>query len=171
MSPADSGGYRRRLTLKPPAVLHLGVLDQPYATAGKRSTKVMTTFAVAQILERHYGLFSLFWQARGADVAEDMGEALKGSFEAMLMGQAVHPYGAAMSRIEHRFRQFISNREIERMQFAPRTRIADRALLTIPTKAALLGVSHRHGKVSRGPRRASFRDSGMLETSFRAWVT
>lgn len=171
MSPADSGGYRRRFTLKPPTVLHLGVLDQPYATPGKRSAKVMTTFEVAKILERHYGLFSLFWQAHGQDAADDMSESIKASFEGVLLGQAIHPYGSAMSKIGHRFRQFLSNREIERMQFAPRTRIADRALLKIPTQAALDGVTHRHGKVSRGARRASFRDSGLLETSFRSWVT
>lgn len=170
MAPADSGFYGRRLALKPPTVLHLGVLDQPYATPGKRSQKVMTTFEVAKILERNYGLFSLFWQAHGADAAEDMGEALKASFEAMLMGQAIHPYCSAMSKIEHRFRQFLSNREIERMQFAPRTRIADHALLQIPTKAALKGIRHRHGKVSGGSRRPSFIDSGLLQTSFRAWT-
>lgn len=167
---APARGWRSADTISPGKrlTLHLGVLDQPYSNA----RKPMTTYQVAKILERNYGVMQMFWDAHGQDCATDMEEGLKGAFEAFLMGQHIDPFGSGMQSIERRFREFISTREIERLGFAPRTRIAGHALLQIPTKAALRGVSHRLAKPNArsNPRRPSFRDTGMYMNSFRSWV-
>lgn len=173
---APARGWRPSTALFQPGkrlTLHLGVLDQPYDTPGKRSRKVMTTYGVAKILERNYGVMQMFFDAKGQSVmAPAMEESLKGAFEAFLMGRAIDPFGRSMQAIEHAFRQFISSQEVERAGFAPRTRITGRALLQIPTKAALRGVNHRLSRpYARGnPRRPSFRDTGMYVASFRAFV-
>ena len=154
--------------------LHLGVLEQPYDTAGKRSAKVMTTYDVAKILEKNYGVMGMFVQQYEEPIAEYMTESLQGALEAFLMGQAVDPFGRGTQGIERMFREFISTREVERAGFAPYTRISGRrpSLMQIPTKAALRGVNHRLARpYARGnPRRPSFRDTGMYMNSFRAWT-
>jgi hypothetical protein len=170
-----SGQWRPSDTISPGKrlVLHLGILEQNYDTPGVRSRKVMTTYTVAKILERNYGVMQMFWDVHGQDVATDLEESFQGALEARLMGHTVDPFGRGMQSVERRFREFISTREVERQGFAPRTRLAGRALLQIPTKAALRGVNPRlaHPYSSRNPRRPSFNASGIYMGSFRAWVS
>lgn len=158
-------GSKQRLTL------HLGMLEQPYDTPGKRSSRPMTTYDVARILERNYGIMQMFYDAHEKDIGRDIEHSLGGALESLMMGQKVDPWGSAMGAIKDRFSRFLSAREVERVGFASRTRVRDRALLQIPTKAALKGIRHRFGKVIRGDRRPSFIDIGLYETSFRAWVS
>ena len=102
-----------------------------------------------------------FWRVHGNDVAKAVEHSLAGSLEALLIGQVVDPFGAAMSQIENDFRDFISSREAERVGI-PGT----------PTQAALRGVNHRlrHPYRKSNPRRPSFRDTSLYMTSFRSWV-
>lgn len=157
MSPPDSysrQGVAARLTL------HLGTLVQPYRARGRKSTGI-TTGDVAQILEDKYGLFSAFYRAHDRDVAKAIEDSLGGAMEALLMGQTVNPWGRGMQAIQKEFRDFISSKEAERVGI-PGT----------PTAAALQGVNHRlkHPYAKKNPRRPSFRDTGLLMASFRAWV-
>jgi hypothetical protein len=78
-----------------------------------------------------------------------------------MMGQRVDPWARGMGKIEQRFRDFISLREVERV-----------GIPGVPTKAALRGISHRllHPYARSNQRRPSFRDTGLYMNSFRAWV-
>jgi len=137
--------------------LHLGVLVQPYGN-GRRA---VTTGDVAGFLEDRYGVMAAFYRVHGTDVARAVEDGLGGALEALLMGQAVDPYGRAGAQIRQAFQRFILTREAERVGI-PGT----------PTLAAQRGVSHRkkHPYARREPR-PSFRDTGMYVNSFRAWVT
>jgi len=141
--------------------LHLGVLVQPYRARSRRVGAV-TTGDVAEILEARYGLMAAFYRVHQEEVVEAVGNSLSGAFETLMMGQRVDPWGEAMQSIQSAFRKFISSREAERVGI-PGT----------PTKAALRGVNHRlkHPYRKSNPRRPSFRDTGLLMASFRAWVS
>jgi len=141
--------------------LHLGVLVQPYRARSRRVGAV-TTGDVAEILEARYGLMAAFYRVHQEEVVEAVGNSLSGAFETLMMGQRVDPWGEAMQSIQSAFRKFINSREAERVGI-PGT----------PTKAALRGVNHRlkHPYRKSNPRRPSFRDTGLLMASFRAWVS
>lgn len=139
--------------------LHLGVLVQPYRTPGKK-VRAVTTGDVAQWLEDKYGIMEKYVDIHGDDViAVAIENSLDGALQSLLMGGVVDPWGSAMQKIAVDYRRFISSREAEHV-----------GLPNVPTKAALMGVNHRL-KRGRGPRRPSFRDTGLYMNSFRAWVT
>jgi hypothetical protein len=140
--------------------LHLGVLEQPYRARGKGIT-ALTTGDVAEILEAEYGLFEVFYEKHKDDVAGALADSIEGALESLLMGQLVQPHAGGMQKIQQMFRDFITSYEAERVGI-PGT----------PTKAALSGVNHRfkHPYKNSNPRRPSFRDTGLLMNSFRAWV-
>jgi hypothetical protein len=152
-SPLQVGGSGR-------LTLHLGILDQPYRTPGKKAG-AMTTGDVAEILEAKYKILENFWRVHGQDCAGDLEVSLGGAMESLLMGRAVDPWGSAGQAIAQRMRDFISSREVETVGI-PGT----------PTKAALMGVSHRrkHPYRKSNPQRPSFRDTGLMTASYRAWV-
>lgn len=138
-------------------VLHLGVLDIPYADeAGK------TTGDVAEILEAKYGIMQAFYDRHQNGIAEDMAQSLEGALESILMGAppaaVIRAAQAATGKIETRFKQFLSKREIETMGIGG-----------VPTEAAIKGVSHRMKKRKKG-RRPSFIDTGLYQQSMKAWV-
>lgn len=138
--------------------LHLGVVVQPY----EKYSRGQTTADVAHALEERYGVMGAFWRVHGQEVADDMAAGVQGAIDALFQSKrAVNPFGNAMSRTESRFKTFISSREAERVGI-PGT----------PTKAALAGVSHRlrHPYAKSNKRRPSFRDTGLYEASFKAWV-
>lgn len=138
--------------------LHLGVLVQPYRSSS-RQVRAVTTGDVAQWLENRYGIMGTFYKVHADDVfGPAIENSIEGSLESLLMGHAVDPWASAMTRIESRFRDFISSREVERV-----------GIRGTPTKRALMGISSRL-KRGRGPRRPSFRDSGLYMNAFRAWV-
>ena len=145
--------------------LHLGVLDQPYHVwkNGKRTSKSTgeTTYGVAEILESEYGVMQAFFDAHGEDIAHDMEDGISASLNALMEGHVVKdPFGEAMSKTQHRFNQFISSQEDERV-----------GIEGVPTEAALKGVNHRlkHPYAKANPRRPSFKDTGLYMDSFRAW--
>jgi hypothetical protein len=139
--------------------LHLGVLVQPYRTRSRKASAV-TTADVAGWLEKRYGLMQKYYDVHGGDVVGPAIEkSLDGALESLLMGGNVDPWGSGMQAIMVDFRRFISSKEAENVGI-PNT----------PTKAAIMGINHRLKK-GRGPRRPSFRDTGLYMNSFRAWVT
>lgn len=161
-------------------ILNLGVMDLPYATPertrrapkkpGKRPRKrsggavrVMTTGDVAEILEAKYHLMEHFVQLHGADIAGALTNSMQGALETVLMGgpAAQDIFGTATSQIEDVFKNMLSTRELDVLGYPG-----------IPTAAAERGVSHRFKRpyVRRGPR-PSFIDTGLFQSSFKAWVT
>jgi len=150
--------------------LHLGELDQPYAY----DNNGQTTGDVAEALEQRYGLFSAFVNMNEDAISQQVENSLEGAFETMFMTGQFSRLGAfntATSGIEDLFRTAIDMRAY------------DGRLKGVPTRAAQMGV--RHSKKNpfgrwrgRGknkhfepwPPRASFFDTGLLSSSFRAWV-
>ena len=146
-------------------ILHLGVIDQPYTPPprrGRSKTRTVTTGDVAGWLETRYHVMEVFAQEHAADIASDIEQSLTGTIQSLLMGAppSIDAFGAATSAIEQRFRQFIDTKEMERLGYPG-----------VPTQAALMGVSHRFKRpYVRRPPRPSFQDTGLYETSFKAWV-
>lgn len=143
--------------------LHLGVAEIPYGD----SADGMTTGDVAEILEEHYEVMATFYARHEDDIAALIKHAVAGAIENKLMGAPTpgNPLAGAESKIEELFRKFLSDREIEQ----PAHGVAP---YTIPTMAAVLGLSARFkGKRNPAGRRPSFIDTGLYQSSFRAWVT
>lgn len=136
--------------------LHLGVVDVPYVDA-----QGVTTGDVANILEAKYHVVETFYERHQAEVAADLENGLAGALESLMMGAPVSldPFAAGLQQTEHRFREFLSSREMERL-----------GLPGVPTRAALEGVSHRFKSGKKGKRRPSFIDTGQYQASFAAWV-
>jgi len=160
--------------------LHLGVIDQPYTSydGGKKAAnpnrrrrgrdaiatpekkaRTVTTGQVAQWLENRYHVMEVFYEEDGG-VLDLLNESLHDAMENVLMGAPVgaNPFLEATSEIQKRFKKFISSRAMESLGYPG-----------VPTKAALMGVNSRL-KRRRGPRRPSFRDTGLYQASFMAWV-
>jgi hypothetical protein len=153
VSPADAGGGRK---VQAKLTLHLGVVVQPYRNGG------LTTGDVAEILEAKYGVMEAFYKAHGQDIADALTDSLKGALESLMMGQRTDPFGTAMGDIKREFSHFILSKEgVEHV-----------GIPGVPTAAALAGVSHRlrHPYAKSNPRRPSFRDTGLYESSFLAWA-
>lgn len=151
-------------------ILHLGVIDLPYARAPsarqrrRGSGGTQTTGDVAGWLEDRYHVMEVFFETHRDEIGGYLAEAYAGALETALMGGAapgrMDPSSAAMTRIEDRFREFLSLREIEKM-----------GIPGVPTGAALRGVNHRmKHPYARRAARPSFVDTGLYQSSFRAWM-
>jgi hypothetical protein len=150
--------------------LHLGVADVPYVDAPqpvkrgrkppKASGATQTTGDVAERLEDKYHIMQVFYEQHKGDVGLALEGALAGALENLLMGApaSTAPFGEGASKIETAFKRFLSDKEMDRLGYPG-----------VPTKASLLGISHRF-KGKRGPPRPSFIDTAMYENSFKAWV-
>lgn len=139
--------------------LHLGVNDVPYTkyNLGK------TTGDVAQILEAKYGIMAAFVSIREGAILNAIEGGIAKTLETALIRGGRLPKGGplagAMSAIEHDFKQALA------MQ------MLDGKIPGVPTAAALRGVSHRFKRpYVRRPQRPSFIDTGLYQSSFRAWV-
>jgi len=151
--------------------LHLGVLDQHYGQAGAK-----TTGEIGDILEGKYGLFSVFADMHGQQIQDEVTNALMGTVETMVMRPRAdidrlraNAFASATGKIEEAFRDAIDKQ------------LYDGRIPGVPTQAALDGVRHswkrpyrrrggRQSNVQPGQPRASFFDTGLLSSSFRAWV-
>jgi len=145
--------------------LVLGVIDLPYSE-NPNAGPVEMTGEVAQKLERNYGVMQFFFDAHSDFVAQSLEESFAGSLANALLGQPRQADAAlfnhACGEIENRFKQFLSAKEM------------DGKVNGVPTKASLLGISSRfkdrgNRKKKRGPR-PSFIDTGLYQSSFKAWV-
>jgi hypothetical protein len=162
--------------------LHLGVIDVPYVDnepEGKRRARRLakaakappppknaehtTTGDVATILEAKYGVMGAFFENHEVEIVGDLESGLSDALENLVGGGPVQldAFGDATSKIEERFKAFLSSREAEAVGI-PGT----------PTKAARRGVSHRkkHPYAKANPRRPSFIDTGLYQASMKAWV-
>ena len=148
-------------------ILHLGVIDVPYAQAppgGRRRKKVatgtQTTGDVAGWLENRYHVIEHFFELHQEDIAGDLEGSLSGALESLLIGApaSLDAFGAATSEIENRFKKFLTDREIETIGYPG-----------VPTKAAQKGVNRRL-KTKKGPPRPSFVDTGLFMASFKSWI-
>lgn len=150
--------------------LHLGVVDVPYGPPPKpnrksklKSTSAMTTGDVAEILEAKYHPMEIFFETKKQKIAKELESGLAGTLESLLMGAppTVDPFGSATEKIADMFKDFLTNREMERLGYPG-----------VPTKAALSGVNHRllHPFAKANKRRPSFVDTGQYQASARAWV-
>lgn len=149
----------------------LGVVDIPYVNAatGKKKAKIkaglQTTGQIAQILEDKYGIMQHFVDAHGDEIIADLENGLGGALETLLMGGPPNDdlYAAAAAKIEERFRQFLENKEMDRM-----------GVPGVPTLASLMNVSSRKKKTASAmlaatPARPSFIDTSLYELSFKFW--
>lgn len=158
--------------------LHLGVIEQPYTSydggrraarparrrkkaveAAPKAQRTVTTAQVARWLEDRYHIMEVFYEVDGG-VKAALEESVQDAMENVLMGApvAANPFLEATSEIQKRFKQFIANRTMETL-----------GIPGVPTRAALMGVNIRLKK-RRGKRRPSFRDTGLYQASFMAWV-
>ncbi len=151
-------------------ILHLGVVDIPYAQAPRRNQRkagtagTQTTGDVAGWLETRYHVMEIFVEVKREDIAADIEGALQGALESVLMGagsfNVVDPSGAAMSAIEDRFKTFLSMKEIESV-----------GVPGVPTMAAQRGVNHRlKHPYRRRAARPSFVDTALYQASFKSWM-
>lgn len=146
--------------------LVLGVIDIPYANGGE------STGEVARALEKNYGVMDGFVELHMPFIAESMEDALKGALENVLAGSPVpsNPYSSGLDAIENRFRQFLDDEEITKLNRPG-----------VPTLAAQMGISHRFKNpmlssknkrkgLKRNPPRQSFIDTGLYQANFKAWI-
>lgn len=157
--------------------LHLGVIDIPYARAAQAATSrkpgprpgpgksgalsTNTTGDVAQILEAHYGIMQKFFDLYGDRIATALTEVMQDRLEEVLMG---HPReqlfnDADFGEIEQHFKKMLDTQEL------------DGQISGVPTGASLRGVNHRLKRpyAKRSPR-PSFIDTGLYQSSFKAWI-
>lgn len=164
-------------------VLHLGVIDIPYAThvaepqrrvavRFKKGQKPRgftappaggeTTGDVASYLEDKYHIMEHFFELHQDEIAEDVAKAVVGQLESLLMGApaSTDPFAEFTASLQTRFKKMLDAQELDKLGFPG-----------IPTGAALRGVSHRfkHPYAKRDPR-ASFIDTGTYQSAFIAWV-
>lgn len=137
--------------------LHLGVLDMPYADEGGK-----TTYEVAGYLENRYHIMEVFFTMNERFFGDTMADSVSNALTAIMNGAdqtTFDPTGEGMSEIEDRFRTFLSMREL------------DGVVPGVPTTAARMGVSHRFKRPhARRAARPSFIDTGLYQSTFRAWM-
>lgn len=159
--------------------IDFGVVDFPYSEAetpkkvapakkGKKAAPVkrraahgtQTTGDVAQILEDRYGVMSAFVRIQMPAITGSLEESLGGALESFMMGASPshNPYGTFESEAATMFKTFLAENEF-----------AYAGMPGVPTQAALRGVNHRL-KITRGPERPSFVDTGLFGQSFQAHV-
>lgn len=164
-------------------VLHLGMIDVPYANEAqpekvakprkgkankpvkvKMASGTQTTGDVAEILEAKYGVMDTFAFARLPDIAKELENSLAGALETLMMGGApsANPFASAETAITTMFKNFLATGAIEHMGIAG-----------VPTQAAKDGVNHRlaHPYAKSNPRRESFIDTGGYSAHFTAWIS
>lgn len=138
--------------------LHLGVIDIPY----DHTDKGTTTGDVAEILEAKYHPMEIFYALHQQQIADDVAGGVEGVLETLMMTGKVQDLEVALqgacSKIDERFKDFLSNKEMESI-----------GVPGVPTKAALAGKTSRK-KRKKGSPRPSFIDTGLYQASFKSWV-
>jgi hypothetical protein len=136
-------------------ILHLGVIDVPYSSAGKDGEAgAQTTGDVAGFLERRYHIMQSFYTRNerpiGAMLAASYSRAARDLMAGAPPGR--DPFAQGGEAIKESFADFL-----------------DKNGTGIVTAAAAAGrTSRRKGK--RGPPRPSFIDTGLYQASFKAWI-
>jgi hypothetical protein len=139
--------------------LHLGVEEIPY-TAQDKASGGKGTGDIAEILEAKYAIMGTFADRFGDFIAGELEQSVAKALNSILIGAPpnIDPFAGATANIEDRFKDFISKQELD-------------GVAGVPTKAALRGVNHRlKHPYKRRAARASFVDTGLYLSSFKAWV-
>jgi hypothetical protein len=113
-------------------------------------------------LENRYGVMQTFYDQHEQEIADQLTQSIVDAGEALMQGAptTADPFGAATSQIEDGFKQFLALGEMDKL-----------GVPGVPTAAAQAGVSSRFKKgKGRGPRQ-SFIDTGLYQSSMKAWVT
>lgn len=154
--------------------LVFGVIDAPYQNApSKRQRKAragtVTTGDVAGWLENKYHVMESFWELHKDEVVGDLENAIVGAFESVVMGAppSLDPFGSGTSKVEDRFKQFLSTGEMDRLGYpgVPTQAAIDRA----SGKRRSARFKRRRGKPSGGAP-VSFIDTGLFQTSSKVWI-
>jgi len=168
-----------------PMILRMGVIDIPYShdrgDQSKRRSALRgdlrehlkkaarpdgepqnkTTGDVATMLEAKYHIMENFAHRYRPVIVKEVENVLAGQLKNRILGQPTNQpisFAQAGSVIEHHFRAFLDNREMDGMP-------------GVPTAAAERGVSHRfkHPYKKRAPR-PSFIDTGTYQASYVAEI-
>lgn len=136
-------------------LLHLGVIDVPYATGGK------TTGDVAEILEKKYGIMKVYADTHMPFIAESLEDSLAGQLESLLMGATPRgdPFLKGTGAIDQSFKAWLD---------ANGPAVA--GVPGAPTKAAQAGVNTRFKSKKQKVERMSFIDTGAYQGHFKSWV-
>ena len=170
-------------------VLHLGVIDVPYAQSSYRPpakkakgfrrgkalrgdagaaaspTAFKTTGDVAEILEAKYHIMEVFFEDVSGDAIGDaLAHSVAGAIENLFAGAppaSIAPTAEAEGEIESAFRHYLAQEEMAAL-----------GIPGVPTGAALRGVNHRriHPYAKGNAPRPSFIDTGLYMANFKAWV-
>lgn len=162
------------------STLNLGVIDIAYAyeqqrlskkgkplKRGRKVTKSITTGEVADYLEEEYHIMETFFELHSDQIMQLIADAYIGAletFEISGMSQD-EPSREAMEAIEQMFRDFLGNEELNNVMPGVPT------IASGQTAERTGGIQHRfaHPYAKANPSRPSFIDTGLFQSSFRAW--
>ena len=172
-------------------LLHLGVIEIPYAGKGMVSTRTpakkklvkgraqaptpparasgvretVTTVQVAQWLENKYHIIELFYEENQEFIVDKLTKSLQGVLENLMMGQPTHLARDPLSK-------GAANEIQDRFRkFVTLGEVERLGIPGVPTKAALGGRSLRFKSKKGKGRRMSFYDTGTYIKSFRTWMS
>ena len=132
-------------------ILHLGVVEVPYAEDGQ------DTGDVATILEEKYGIMQGFADKNIDQITEMIEDGVAGAIESVMAGapENFDVFGSAMSNIEDRFHDYIDNEE-----HGIRTK----------SKESPKAGARKKRQYRRVESKTTFVDSGLYRLNFKAWV-
>lgn len=138
--------------------LHLGVVDTPYVDAEHHDR--VTTGEVAEKLENEYGVMHVFYEDREKRIAALLEKAVQSEINNLIKyGKDPSLSGINLSKVEAMFRDYLDMNDW--------TRITGRII-----KSAVQGKSLRFKAVEgRRASRPAFIDTGLYQSSFKAWIT
>jgi hypothetical protein len=141
--------------------LHLGVIELPYAL-GKQ-----TTGEVAQYLENKYHPMEIFAELHGQEIAESLANTMADALDHLIQTgkppARIFPQ-EGQPEIQRAFNEFIDRREMDGVQpGVPTAASGGQAGQTVSRNL------RKKRKLQAGSR-PSFKDTGLYEQSFRAWV-
>ena len=137
-------------------ILHLGVVDLTY-----HENEGTTTAEVAQELENNYQVMQNFYDFHEDFVTNAIANDVQQGIDDIMSGipTTLTDLNGACDKIKVMFNYFIDNMEM------------NGRVDGVPTKASLMGKNNRFKKGSQDGIRPSFKDTGLYESSFVAWVS
>lgn len=149
-------------------ILHLGVIDIPYATEGT------STGDVAEILEKQYSVMGNFAALHADEIQELVEISFAEAIENVLAGQPARlakPMNQATDDIKNLFTEYLNDEEIAAtgQEGVPTQAAKDGVRSSLKNKKEIKKIKDYKSRV-RGVRRPSFIDTGLYRNSFKAWA-
>ena len=137
-------------------ILNLGVIDVPY-----HEQNGTTTGEVAQRLEDDYKVMNTFANMHADFISNAIANDVQKGIEDIMGGAQLSgvSLNGACDKIRVMFNYFIDNKQMDGLSDG------------VPTKASLMGKNSRFKKGKQKGVRPSFKDTGLYEQSFIAWVS